>query len=62
MVLRPREGQKEKPTMYGPLVAAGVLLFVLAAIILWLSDVNQARSRRAIDRIFREGSGTRRLP
>ena len=48
--------------MYGPLVAAGVLLFVLAAIILWLSDVSEARSRRAMDRIREEGRRSRRLP
>jgi hypothetical protein len=48
--------------MYGPLVAAAVLLFAVAAIVLWLSDVGQVRSRRAIDRIHEEGRRTRRLP
>ncbi len=47
--------------MYGPLVVAAAVLLSVAAVVLFLSDLGEARSRRAIDRIHQEGRG-RRLP
>jgi hypothetical protein len=46
--------------MYGPLIAAAALLLSVAAVVLYLSDLGEARSRRAIDRIFEEGHRGRR--
>jgi hypothetical protein len=47
--------------MYGPLVVAAAVLFSMAAVALFLSDLGEARSRRAIERIHQEGR-SRRLP
>jgi hypothetical protein len=46
--------------MYGPLVVAAAVLLAVAAVVLYLSDLGEARSRRAIDRIFEEGRRGRR--
>jgi hypothetical protein len=47
--------------MDGLLIAAAALLLVIAVAVLLLSDLNEIRSRRAMDRIHREGSH-RRIP
>jgi hypothetical protein len=41
--------------MYGPLVAAAAILLVVAGVVLFLHDLAEARSRRALDRIHEEG-------
>jgi hypothetical protein len=45
--------------MYGPLVVAAAVLLSIAAFVLLLHDLSQARSRKAYDRIF-EGGKRRR--
>ena len=46
--------------MYGPLIVAAAILLSIAGIILFLHDLAEARSRKAFDRIFDEGSKRRR--
>jgi hypothetical protein len=46
--------------MYGPLVVAAAILLSIAAFVLLLHDLSQARSRKAYDRIFEEGGKRRR--
>jgi hypothetical protein len=46
--------------MYGPLVIAAAILFVIAGFVLFLHDLAEARARKAFDRIFEEGSNRRR--
>jgi len=46
--------------MYGPLVVAAAVLLSVAAVVLFLFDLGEARSRRAIDRIHQEGRRGRR--
>jgi uncharacterized membrane protein len=41
--------------MYGPLIVAAAILLSIAGIVLLLHDLSEARSRKAFDRIFREG-------
>jgi hypothetical protein len=41
--------------MYGPLIVAAAILLSIAAFVLLLHDLSQARSRKAFDRIFEEG-------
>jgi hypothetical protein len=41
--------------MYGPLIAAAAILLLIAGTVLYLHDLNEARSRKAFDRIFQEG-------
>ena len=53
----PREGAA---AMYGPLVVAAAILLLIAAFVLLLHDLSEARSRKAFDRIFEEGSRRRR--
>jgi hypothetical protein len=48
----PQEGAA---AMYGPLVVAAAILLSIAGIVLFLHDLSEARSRKAFDRIFREG-------
>jgi hypothetical protein len=51
--------------MYGPLVVAAAILLAVAATVLFLHDLAEARSRKAIDRIHEEGRQSkhwRRLP
>ena len=40
--------------------AAAAILLSIAALVLFLHDLSQARSRKAFDRIFEEGSKRRR--
>jgi len=53
----PREGAA---AMYGPLIVAAAILLSIAAFVLLLHDLAEARSRKAFDRIFEEGSRRRR--
>jgi hypothetical protein len=46
--------------MDGPLVIAAAILFAIAAIVLFLHDLAEARARKAFDRIFEEGAKRRR--
>ena len=46
--------------MYGPLIVAAAILLAIAAFVLLLHDLSQARSRKAFDRIFEEGGKRRR--
>jgi hypothetical protein len=46
--------------MYGPLIIAAAILLAIAGIVLFLHDLTEARSRKAFDRIFEEGSRQRR--
>jgi hypothetical protein len=46
--------------MYGPLIVAAAILLSIAAFVLLLHDLSQARSGRAFDRIFEEGGKRRR--
>jgi hypothetical protein len=46
--------------MNGPLIVAAAILFLIAGIVLFLHDLSEARSRKAFDRIFEEGSKRRR--
>jgi hypothetical protein len=46
--------------MYGPLIVAAAVLLSIAGVVLFLHDLAQARSRKAFDRIFQEGSRRRR--
>ena len=46
--------------MYGPLIVAAAILLSIAAFVLLLHDLSQARSRKAFDRIFEEGGKLRR--
>ena len=46
--------------MYGPLIVAAAILLSIAGIVLFLHDLSEARSRKAFDRIFREGGKRRR--
>jgi hypothetical protein len=46
--------------MYGPLIASAAILLLIAGIVLYLSDLNELRSRRAIERIHEEGRKARR--
>ena len=46
--------------MYGPLVVAAAILLSIAAFVLLLHDLAEARARKAFDRIFEEGSRRRR--
>jgi hypothetical protein len=46
--------------MYGPLIVAAAILLSIAAFVLLLHDLSEARSRKAFDRIFEEGSRRRR--
>jgi hypothetical protein len=46
--------------MYGPLIVAAPILLSIAAFVLLLHDLSQARSRKAFDRIFEEGGKRRR--
>ncbi len=49
--------------MYGPLVAAAVILLVIAAVVLYLSDVSLSRAERAarsFDRTYVRNRATRR--
>jgi hypothetical protein len=46
--------------MYGPLIVAAAILLSVAAFVLLLHDLSQARSRKAFDRIFEEGGKRRR--
>jgi uncharacterized membrane protein len=48
----PREGAA---AMYGPLIVAAAILLSIAGIVLFLHDLSEARSRKAFDRIFKEG-------
>ena len=41
--------------MYGWLIAAACVLFGIAGVVLYLHDLAEVRSRKAIDRIFSEG-------
>lgn len=41
--------------MYGPLVIAAAILLVIACAVLYAHDLAGARSRRAIERIHKEG-------
>jgi hypothetical protein len=45
--------------MYGPLIVAAAILLSIAGTVLFLHDFSEARSRKAFDRIFKEG-GKRR--
>jgi hypothetical protein len=45
--------------MYGPLIIAAAILLSVAGLVLFLHDLSEARSRKAFDRIFKEG-GKRR--
>jgi hypothetical protein len=46
--------------MYGPLIIAAAILLSIAGLVLFLHDLAEARSRRAFDHIFEEGSKRRR--
>jgi hypothetical protein len=46
--------------MYGPLIVAAAILLSVAAFVLLVHDLSQARSRKAFDRIFEEGGKRRR--
>jgi hypothetical protein len=46
--------------MYGPLLVAAAILLSIAGIVLFLHDLFEARSRKAFDRIFKEGGKRRR--
>jgi uncharacterized membrane protein len=46
--------------MSGPLIAAAAILLSIVGIVLFLHDLADARSRKAFDRIFEEGSRRRR--
>jgi uncharacterized membrane protein len=52
----PRKGAAAAAAaMYGPLIVAAAILLSIAGIVLLLHDLSEARSRKAFDRIFREG-------
>ena len=51
--------RKGAAAMYGPLIVAAAILLSIAGIVLFLHDLSEARSRKAFDRIFKEG-GKRR--
>jgi hypothetical protein len=53
----PRKGAA---AMYGPLIVAAAILLTIAAFVLLLHDLSQARARKAFDRIFEEGGRRRR--
>jgi hypothetical protein len=38
--------------MYGPLIAAAAILLVIAGVVLFLHDLQQARARKAFDALF----------
>jgi uncharacterized membrane protein len=46
--------------MYGPLIISAAILLSIAGLVLFLHDLSEARSRKAFDRIFEEGSKRRR--
>jgi hypothetical protein len=46
--------------MYGPLIISAAILLSIAGLVLFLHDLAEARSRKAFDRIFKEGSKRRR--
>jgi hypothetical protein len=56
--LEPRE--RELPPMSGLFIVAAAILLSIAGIVLFLHDLSEARSRKAFDRIFEEGSRRRR--
>ena len=46
--------------MYGPLIISAAILLSIAGLVLFLHDLAEARSHKAFDRIFEEGSKRRR--
>jgi len=46
--------------MYGPMIVAAAILLSIAGIVLFLHELAEARSRKAFDRIFKEGGKRRR--
>ena len=52
--------RKGAAAMYGPLIISAAILLSIAGLVLFLHDLAVARSRKAFDRIFEEGSKRRR--
>src|SRR4029453_16136379 len=52
--------RKGAAAMYGPLIISAAILLSIAGLVLFLHDLAEARSRKAFDRIFEEGSKRRR--